>query len=113
MFSIFDRPSVEDLLPILDFKNIKDPNELFLAHERLESKCWFFLFFLIAPWMYCFCSLFSYLLHFYFIDARKEIEKQLGIVPSESTLGSTKPRERRPGLPGFNRRYRPNTSSTV
>lgn len=42
MFSIFDRPSVEDLLPILDFKNIKDPNELFLAHERLESKCFFF-----------------------------------------------------------------------
>ncbi|XP_050872709.1 centromere protein C isoform X4 [Lathyrus oleraceus] len=67
------KPSVEDLLPILDFKNIKDPNELFLAHERLEN-------------------------------ARKEIEKQLGIVPSESTLGSTKPRERRPGLPGFNRR---------
>ncbi|XP_058744449.1 centromere protein C-like isoform X1 [Vicia villosa] len=76
------KPSVEDLLPVLDFKNIKDPNELFMAHERLEN-------------------------------ARKEIQKQLGIVPSESTMGSTKPRERRPGLPGFNRRpikFRPSFS---
>ncbi|KAL5061596.1 hypothetical protein RYX36_023333 [Vicia faba] len=76
------KPSVEDLLPVLDFRNIKDPNELFMAHERLEN-------------------------------ARKEIQKQLGIVPSESTLGSTKPRERRPGLPGFNRRpikFRPSIS---
>ncbi|GAU22500.1 hypothetical protein TSUD_296190 [Trifolium subterraneum] len=32
------KSSVEDLLPILDIKNLKDPEEFFAAHERLESK---------------------------------------------------------------------------
>jgi len=36
--STFGRPSVEDLLPILDMKKLKDPEEFFMAHERLESK---------------------------------------------------------------------------
>lgn len=67
------KPSVEDLLPILDLKKLTDPEEFFMAHERLEN-------------------------------AKREIEKQLGIVSSQPSQDSTKPQERRPGLPGFNRR---------
>ncbi|XP_045814953.1 centromere protein C-like [Trifolium pratense] len=63
------KPSVEDLLPILDMKKLNDPEEFFAAHEQVAN-------------------------------ARREIEKQMGIVSSQSN----KPRERRPGLPGFNRR---------
>lgn len=107
MSSIFDRPSVEDSLPILDIKNLKDPDKFFMAHEPLQSDCCFFsllhhgcIFWLIV----FFCI-------FYFIDAGREI--QAVIVPSEPNQDSTKPRECRPGLPGFIRRYQPNTSSLV
>jgi hypothetical protein len=31
--SIIGRPSVEDLLPVLDIKNLKDPEEFVAAHE--------------------------------------------------------------------------------
>ncbi|XP_004511206.3 centromere protein C, partial [Cicer arietinum] len=78
------KPSVEDLLPILDLKALKDPVEFFAAHEKREN-------------------------------AKREIQKQLGFLPSELNQDSNKPRERRPGLPGLNRRpirYR-HRSSTI
>ncbi|KAF1893988.1 hypothetical protein Lal_00003903 [Lupinus albus] len=69
------KPSVEDLLPILDLDKLKDPVEFFLAHERLEN-------------------------------AKIEIQKQMGYESLESNedITSTKPRQRRPELPGNNQR---------
>lgn len=103
-----NRPSVESLLPTLDLDSLKDPVEFFLAHERLESK-------FVFVFCFSFCErdslprgLFLVLLVcIWWVDAKREIQKQLGDASFESDQDSlsTRPRQRRPGLLGKDQLY--------
>lgn len=107
-----DRPSVESLLPTLDLDSLKDPADFFMAHERLESKSLLVSHFSSCGWHCNLCDLFlSYWVCIWWIDAKREIQKQLGGASFESDQdkAAARPRQRRPGLLGNDQLYPHNT----
>lgn len=93
-----------NLEPSLDIDQLQDPVEFFTAFERQQGELWQFVFvfknlFAIS----CLCFKTSLLQCGYCcLDARKEIEKQTGLVSTNSNQCTTSmaPRPRRPGIPG-------------
>lgn len=101
---IYSQPAVS-LEPTLDIKKLKDPEEFFMAYERHESKFAFLLSLLnnLLP-TFCITAVF-----FFFdcnIDAKREIQKQIGGNLPDSGQYNPSPvvsRRRRPGILGYDR----------
>lgn len=92
------------LEPTLDIKKLKDPEEFFMAYERHESK-FAFLLSLLNNLLLTFCITAVFFFFDCNIDAKREIQKQIGGNLPDSGQDNPSPvasRRRRPGILGYN-----------
>ena len=96
------------LEPSLDIDKLQDPEEYFLAHEKLESKSHLFLIFLDGGQITFVYGYFSLYIYFdWFIDAKKELQRQRGgvLMDLNQHNPSTTTRLRRPGILGYHQYF--------
>lgn len=100
---IYSQPAVS-LEPTLDIKKLKDPEEFFMAYEKHESK-FSFLFSYCEYLLQIFCIKVVFFCFDCHKDAKREIQKQIGVNLSDSEQYDPSPvvsRRRRPGILGYN-----------